>query len=220
MTDLLDEVKHDIKEEKELSFIKHFSKILITTMVVVVAGTGGWLWWSGYSKNESYKEGAELLQAIDSKRNGKFEETVAKLQQLFDNGKTSYSVLAGFEITSYRLYKKDYPGAIEILEKIANKAGTPKYYKDFALLNAYVLRHESKKDDAKTFMDNITKLSQETTTFNSSVDELLAALYINENNKEAAKNLLDKLAATPSTPLSIAERANLLLALGKVDTNK
>jgi len=220
MTDLLDEVKHDIKEERTLNFIKHFSKILISTMVVAVAVTGIWLWWNDYSKNESYKEGSELLQAIDSKRNGKFEETVTKLQTLFDNGKTNYAVLAGFEITSYKLFKKDYPGAIEMLEKIANKPDAPKYYRDFAQLNAYVLKHENKQDNTKAFMDNIVKLSHETKIFNSSVDELLATLYINDNNKEAAKNILDKLAAAPSTPLSIAERAHMLLALGKIDANK
>jgi hypothetical protein len=210
MVDLLDEVRADLKEEQTVSLLKKYGTFTVVIMGLVLFAMTGNLWWKSYQESRIHKEGGEFLISALKMRANKIDDAMNELKVLAHDGQTSYAVLANLNLASYQQAKKEYDKAAESYKSVMNHPKTPAVLAEYSELMYLKAKLSDSASNKQELLKHLTTFVQTKPTFKSSALEILAALQIELNLMQEAKESLDKLSTDTNIPPTMKTRVEQL----------
>lgn len=209
MVDLLDEVRDELKDERALQFIKQNGTFILILMVVSIFGVALKLWWNDYQENKAYQAGGEYMSAIMKMRAYKPDEASKKFEDLFATNNTNYGALAGLNAGSYAEFKKDFEKSYMIYKNISENSSYDKSLRDLSKYLELKAALAKNKENVATELENYSKEG----IYKFSALELLGTYYLQNGNKEKAKEAFNTIITDPETPPTLRKRVSTLLVM-------
>ncbi len=202
MNDILQEIKHDMAEEKyQKIFLQHGKKLIIGAVVILVAVSVKTVYWNIQEK-KSVEVGTLFVNAFDSSDASNYDAIIAKEQK-------GYSPLATLMKAGLLNSTEKYDEAAKTLDGLTTSS-YDKAFMDIAKIDkAYVLIQ--KKGDKEAILKLLDETSVEGAPFWPTAMELKASYLLSQGEKNKALPLFAQLAADTQIPATIQERAKNIL---------
>jgi len=205
--DIFDEAKESLKEERIQEFLNKNYKKMISIVAVFITALSLGVWWNQYSKETIYKDGGEYMMAVLKMRSYSPEEAISKFDKIKDN-KTVYSTMADLNIAAYNSFKNNNTAALESYKNITNSRSTPKPLNDLARLLEIKTALSLKGADQQAAISQLKDYIDSKPIFKASAQELLLAIYLEQNDLKNAKELFHTLVTDINVPRIIRERVS------------
>lgn len=209
LSDLMQEIKEELGQERLLKLWKNYGKLIIATIVLFICGVAGKTYWQYHTSYAYQSEGDNLYQAIGLDAIGRSEEAYAQYHTLFEQGHSQYSAIAGLKLAKHYLDEGKEEEAFQLYQALYENKSIPKEYRDLAgLIYASKLSPEKHQE----FTGLVEHLSEEGRPWRLSALELGALKEMRQQNTDKAKEYLTRILTTPSDNGKTHQRAREILA--------
>lgn len=215
---VLKEVDHELAEERQWSAFRKYGPAVIGAAAALVIGVGAWQAITAARVNTANKEAVQFAEAAEQLSEDA-EAGRNALDAIAKEGGSGYASLAKFRRAASFAADGDRAAAIETFSDIYNDGGTPKSMRELAQLRAAYL---SLQDGREIVLDHLGTLQNSDGPYKPYADEAAGIAALKAEDYETALSLFSGLAALPSTPPPLAQRAQEYLALavsGKAGVN-
>ncbi|CAG7591702.1 MAG: tetratricopeptide repeat protein [Candidatus Midichloria sp.] len=198
MTDILDSVIEDLKQEKIHTAMRRYGKFLILLIVLLLICGLLFNWWKAHKENLLHAEAAEYIKAhhflnkVTSQQ--MLQEGVGRLEKLLE-GNTVYATVAALNLANIHDAMGNFNKAAHIYGTIEGNKHVDQSLRAFSGL----MRIASYLRAEKITNEEGLKMLQErhrVPTFSYSRQLLEASLLIQDNKKDKARALLDNTRVT------------------------
>ncbi len=212
MVDIFDEVSDDLRAERAARLLRRYGGLLIIAAVAVLIGVGaqqGWTWYQSRQDQQAATAYIALTDKITAQGS-----TPASGQAAADA--KSLSDFAASAPAGYRSLARLRAGAGKttdaetIWNQIAADDGADPMLRDLA--NLLWAQHALGAAPNNVVADRLQPLTAPENPYHALAQETQALLYLNEGNIDSAKALFSQLAADPTAPDGVRNRADGLLA--------
>ncbi len=105
MSDIINEIKEAINQERMETFFKKYLPYLVGGAIIFITTFGAGLWYKHYTTNKIYKDGGEYISAINKIRAQNLDEGLKKFEDISKHD-SNYAALANFNLASYAIFNK------------------------------------------------------------------------------------------------------------------
>lgn len=204
MNDILNEIKHDIAEERYLKIFTEHGKKLIMAGVAIILLTAALTTYKNISESKSRESGALFLNAFDDPSPEKYDAVIAK-------GQKAYAPMAAL-IKAAQLSNQDKTDeAIKTLDEVANNTSYDQAFRDKAKIDkiSILIRKNGKKEDITRLLEDVTAAKA---PFRYTALELKGHYLLSIGDKKQALEVFTLLAKDEQTPSTLQDRAKHILA--------
>lgn len=203
--DIFDEAKESLKEEKIQEFLnKNYKNIVLIIAIFIVSLSLG-VWWNQHSKEQIYQDGGNYMMAILKMRSYNPEDAILKFNEVKEN-RSIYSKMSDLNIAAYNSFKNNHDIALKHYKSIANDRSTPKAMNDLAELLSIKTALSFENPDLASAEENLKSYVNKNPIFKASAQELLLAIYIEQNKIDDAKEIHNELVTDINIPRAIRTR--------------
>ncbi|WP_375326378.1 DUF2659 family protein [Candidatus Tisiphia endosymbiont of Nemotelus uliginosus] len=213
MTDILEEILNDHKEQKRLYYFRKLLPIVIVFVVITVIIMGINNWYNDKAIRNNQEMGDILVKNMAS-TNG--ELTIKTLEQLVAMSNNKIQELAVIEQIGLEIKRNNWPQVDNLLHNAINN----KHYDELTTAYARLIWISLNIDKISLSDIHIKELEEHLNYFNNidkpfygTANLLKAHWYIKRGAEGLAVNILTSLISLEELTLSIKEQANALLAL-------
>lgn len=210
MSDLIDEIREDMKEERYAELWKRYGNFAIGGAIGIIAITAAFVWF-GSHKQSSTEEVASHYYAIsyDIAKKPK-EEVLQQLQDMYEEDKGSFSALAGLKRASLLKNNDRVSEAVSLYGEIAEDSSLPEEFQLLAELIyvSYKVDGDIKAVNEEDLEKRFERLTGDKSPWKFHAKEQQAILALKLGDKEKAATLYQDIMSDFSAPASIRERAS------------
>lgn len=217
MNEFFREVDEEFRREKAMAFWKRWGGVFLALAVLVVAGVGGWRYWEYIETQRAHEASAQLFEAQQMISEGNRDSGIAMLEELADNQRGGFPLLARFRIAA-ALGEQSASRGAEAFDELASDMSVPESMRDLAILRAAMLRLDT---DPAAAAATLEELAVPDNAYRHSAREALGLAALRRGNYDEAGRWFDELAADPDTPSGLRGRLEIysaLVAAGPVET--
>ena len=211
MSDIFQEVDEELREEKYKSIWRKYKYYVVGGLIIFILGIAINAFWKDYSLKEINNRSEKFFEAIETAQEDKA-GAITLLEEFAKKEKNAeYNVLiAKFTEAAIRRSEKDFNGALEIYEILANNK-ISNFYADYAKLSSVeMLFALNNKKDARTKLDEIVASSSELKFI---AMEYLGYLEVNEGNISKARTIFKNLVEEAGVSVNMKNRSNEVLSI-------
>lgn len=209
MTDIFHEVEEDLRRDRLNKVWTRYGAVFLTIAVLVVAATGGYVWWQG-RQQANRDNAAETFAAADSlAASGDLEGALKAYTEIAAQGEDGYPTLALFRQASLLAAKNDVQGALAIYDKIASGAADDRL-KALAQIRAAFLVSDT--EDPTVLKSRVSAFVGDDNPWRFEARELIAYAEFRGRNETAAADAYAKIAADQAAPATMRARAEKMVA--------
>jgi hypothetical protein len=209
----LREVDEEVRRDQLSSLWKRWGALIITFVVLLLAGLGGWLWWQDQQQKAAGVSGEQLVQAIDKMSVGDNQAARPLLEELRKTGRNAYPALARFMQAADQAAVGEDDKAAVTLEALAADASVSQPLRDAALIKFVRLRFDAL--EPADIVTRLKPLAVPGAPWFGLAGEMSAMAHLKAGAPEQAKPLLIAMAKDESLPQTLRNRvAQLALTLG------
>ncbi|MDG1436575.1 MAG: DUF2659 family protein [Rickettsiaceae bacterium] len=117
MSDILDEVLNDAKDEKRLMLFRKSLPLIIVVTCIIAIFIGGYSWYQNKTNNNNRKMGDKLVTIV-SGYYGDNDKTMAALEELVQNSNNKQEELSALKLVNRLMVEKKSIAAMEKLQQI------------------------------------------------------------------------------------------------------
>ncbi|MGI4852309.1 MAG: hypothetical protein ACRYGR_10265 [Janthinobacterium lividum] len=207
MSDFIEEIKEDVKIERFINFIKLYSNYIIAIILIVLIGTGGYLFWESRVEKVRLQEAATFEQAQRVASEGKTADALKILgsleSQVSQGSPQGYKVLALFQQALLDSVPSSEKSKIYL--DIANDGKIESKFRELAVI---LWGYENiDQEDLTALQRKISPLADGKSPWRDSANELLALIDIRAGNTKNALQRLKYLISNEDTTPGIRRRA-------------
>lgn len=212
MSDLLTEIKEDIKNEKFALLWKQYGNYIIICAILVVIFTAANTWWQSHMRAKYEENGNELYNAINLESQGNDKAAIEKYDEIMKYSSSSYYALAAIKKAALQNKEGNKKDAIDTYKQVKDKAGIPEELKDLAeLLYIYNLINDGVATGE--IEGQLEKISKEGKPYRFSAMELFAYKKFESGDSAKAKEFFQKIVSDNTAPEGIKTRSSEMLAI-------
>lgn len=206
----LKEVDDELRREQITSFFTRYGWLIIGAAVLILAGVGGWLWWSGRQVAAREATGENLVAAMDRLEGGNQGRTAAapQIASLAQSEIEGYRVAALFARATSEAEGGRIPAAVATLRSISDNQANDQVYRDAALVRRTQLEFDTLPP--QEVISRLGPLSQAGNAWLGSAGELVGAAHLKMNRPDLAGPVFVRIAQDPNVPDPIKSRAALM----------
>ncbi len=212
MSDIIDEIKDDLKEERYAHLWNRYGNFAIGAAIGVVVITAAVVWFSGKREGTQAEQGARYYEISYNVNNEQKEETLSALEEMYRQDQSNFSVLAGLK--KARLLSRDgrEEEASALYRDISDNSDAPKEMRALASLFyvSYKVNGEIKSLDEDDINERLTNLVENPSPWQFLAKEQQALLALRLGDKEKASALFEEIANDFTAPASLRERAQII----------
>ena len=207
---LLREVEEELRRERLEKIWKQYGTYIIAGAAVIVLGVLGFKFWESHRLAAAQDTGAryeEALLLVNEKKDGSAEK---EFEKIAGDGAGGYRSLAQLQLGGSLAKQGKKADALATYETLANDATADQMLREFAKLQAAGLRLG--EADFTEMENRLTPLMADSIPWRYSARELLGLAAYKAGKTTEARTLLTPLFIDQSTPQSISERAQIVMA--------
>ena len=207
MSELLHEIKDDIKSERMAALWKKHGTTIIGCAVAVVLGVSVSAGWSTYTLSQQEASNRAFAEAFALYAEGDFEKAgegfgYPRSESELTDG---YAVVAALMEADALVQVGDLQAALDLYAWLGGRSDVSEELRALAALHVQTLRLNMDGDgDASVAMDDAS-------AFEISVKELQALAALKRGDRDAAVTLYTELVQDEAVPVSLKERAQVVL---------
>lgn len=208
---LAKEVDAELKNDQIKAFWKKYRFLLIgLAALAIVIAIGFELYQSWWTKTR-LSESDQFETAAVLSYQGQYDTALKNLTDLSENGKTDYRYLADLKRAAILIQKNENETAFNLLNALISNKNAPEEFKSIAQLS--LAGHQIDIQKPEDIQIQLQPLLNESNPFYGSAAELMAIIYLKQNNQDAAKNILNQALQSTSVPLNVKQRLSELLSV-------
>ncbi len=213
MPDIFDEVEEDLRAERARAFGLRFAGTGIALFVLILAGTGGYVYWK-QSRQDAANAVANrfITAAADADRATKGTAdaalagpAAATLANIAATGPEGYRVLARLRLGALQWQTGQHPQAIATWQAISDDASAPKLMADLATLTS--AQHQLDSADPAPLKNRLQALTSTGNPWRPMAEQLLALLDVRTGNTHEAATIMQRLTTDPMAPEDMRQMA-------------
>jgi hypothetical protein len=207
---LLREVEEELRRERLEKIWKEYGTYVLAAAVAVVFGVLGFKYWESHRLAAAQESGAryeDALILLNDKKDGSAEK---EFEKIASDGAGGYRSLAQLQLAGALAKQGKKAEALSTYEALANEEGADPLLREFAKLQAAGLRLG--EADFTEIENRLTPLMADNSPWRYSARELLGLAAYKAGKTTEARTLLTPLFIDQSTPQSISERAQIVMA--------
>ncbi len=205
---LLRELEDEHRRAQLEKLWKAYAPYALGVAIAIVAGVGGFKVWQNYATGRAEAMGARYEQAMRLSETGKADEARAALTAISQSG-TGYAALARLQAAAADVKAGRKTEAVATYDLIAAENGFDQMLRDFARLQAAILRAGAA--DWTEMQNRLNDLVRDGNPWRFSARELWAVAAIKAARPDEARRSLEQLLADRNTPPSIGQRAQIMM---------
>jgi hypothetical protein len=208
----LKEVDDELRREQLTNFFTRYGWWIIGGVVLILAGVGGWLWWSGHQAQERETAGETLVAAVSQLNGGTRGAAAAKPQidALAGNSIEGYRAAALFARAAAQAQSGDNRAAIGTLRGIEGDQGLDQLYRDAALIRRTQLEYDALQP--QEVIRRLGSMATGDSAWASAAGELVGAAHLKMNRPDLAGPVFVHVARDESAPASLRQRSSMMAA--------
>ncbi len=199
-----------MRRERLKKLWDRYSVLIISAVVLIVAGVGGWRGYDYLETKKAQDAGAAFEAAVTLSDDNKPAEAEAAFNKIVAEGPKGYRTLARLRAAAESA-KRDPKAAAQFFDAIAADSSVGVVEQDLAKVRAAGLLMESLS--FPDMMQRLEPVAAAGRTYRHTARELLALSAWRNNDTTATRQWLDAIAADAQTPPSMRSRAEALQAL-------
>ena len=214
MPDIFDEIDEDLRADRARKLLARYGSVLVGGAVLIVAATGGWKAWQWRQAGETERVATAYLaasHAADAPA-GPPERLAAEsdLGKVAAESSGGYRALARLREAALKADGGDLAGALALWDAVAGDSGADRVLRDVATLQWAL--HQIDNGNPAQVEARLKPLTDPGNPLHAMAEEAQALLALRQDNKDAARDLLKRLAQDTTAPEGVRGRANGLLA--------
>ncbi len=207
MSDLIEEIKEDVKVEKIIIFFKRYANHLIALILIAGVGAGGYLFWQNQKEKERLAQSGLFFQAQKAASEGHDQEARQFLSQLA-SGKTTSSTQGYSALALFQQALLDSTSPEDKRRLYLEIADNTKIDAKFRDLGVILWAYEGiDQEDVTALHRKLVPLTQGKSPWHDSAQELLALTDIRAGETKNALQRLKYLLSNEETTPGIRRRA-------------
>jgi len=209
-----EEVSEELKQDRYAQLWKKYGRYFVGLAVVVVLAVAGYQYWQSERVRARETASERFTAALALVKDGKHKEAATAFAALGQDGAKGYAALARLQQAAQTIKAGDRPGAMLVLEQLANDDAVDPLFREIAVIH-WAYAGLDVADPAK-LSDRLKPLTAKDNPWRHVALEL-SALYAERAGRRAdAIQILTELEKDKDAPQGIRGRAKELLAvLGK-----
>ena len=213
----LKEVDDELRRAQITNFFTRYGLWIITAVVLILGGVGGWIWWSGRQSAERETAGETLITAMSQVEAGNQSAIAAQAQlnTLAQDDIEGYRAGALFARATVQAQAGNVPAAVATLRAIGDDQTLDQVYRDAALIRRTQLEFDSLQP--QEVIRRLTPLATGNGAWAGAAGEMVGAAHLKMNRPDLAGPVFVRIARDAKAPSSLRERASLLAASLGVD---
>jgi hypothetical protein len=201
----LREVDENLRRDQLQDIARKYGKWIIAGVVLLLAATGGWIYWQDRQEKAAAEQSETLAQIYTDIGTGKLAAVPPRLDALV--GQTSGALRASAMLTgaAVAVEQNDRPQAIAKFREITGDDDLPQAYRDLALVRSTTLEFDALRPEQ--VVARLEPLTKPGNPWFGSAGELTAMAFIKQGRKLEAGRLFAAIAADQQVPESIRARS-------------
>ena len=215
---LLREVEEELRRERLEKIWKQYGTYIVAAAAAIVFGVLGFKYWENSRLAAAQDSGAryeEAMRLVNDKKEGSAEKEFGKIAV---DGAGGYRALAQLQLAGSLSKQGKKAEAVATYEALVNDNSADATLRDFARLQAAGLRIG--EADFTEIENRLNPLMSDASPWRFSARELLGLAAFKAGKSNEARTILTPLFVDQSTPQSITERAQIVMAeiaAGEID---
>ena len=202
------EVDEEIQQERLSLFWKKYSWLVYTLIILILACVLGFESYSSWRTKIRLAESNLFEKSVLLSNNGHTEKAVSGFEELSNNGKTGYRVLAQLEWADLSAQKGEKEKAIDLLKKAVQSTETSDPLHQITVLS--LVSYQLDEADPAALLETLQPVLEDT-YFQGLATELAVVLLKKQNKQDEAENLIQKALQNDHLAPTTKTRLNSLL---------
>jgi hypothetical protein len=220
MSDIFREVDEDLRRDRLEQIWKRYGAAIVGAVLVIVAGTAGFVAWRNHQHTEAETETAQLADALRLAGNsagqgnntgGDPKAAADALSAFAGQSGMGPGTLARFFEAGLRAREGDTAAAVKIYDDLTQSAKLEPAYRDLATVLSVM--HQVQTGDPGQLTARLQPLTADSNPWRHSARELTALLALRSGDKATAGKLFAQIQNDPAAPSGVRSRATELAAL-------
>jgi hypothetical protein len=200
------EVDENLRRDQARDFFKTYGNWLIAGVVLLLAISGGLIWWNQHQTQRRGEQVEQLAQVYKDIGSGNVNKAGPQLDNLSQSGSKAIRASAEFTRAALALQQNDTKQAEATYKDIAEDSGLPRPYRDAALVRQTALEFDSlKPDDVIARLAPLTKSGE---PWFGTAGEMTALAMLKQGKNQQAAQLFAAIAKDKNAPETIRARAS------------
>lgn len=197
------EVTEDVRRDKLFAMFRKYGWIAAVVILALVGGTAYSEWSKSQAAEAAQARGDAVLDALALEDEAVLNETLSNLAAAED-ASVAERLLAA---------RPETDNAQALLEGLANDSDQPAYISDLARLKLALLPDALSGEDRVAVLQDLAQPGQ---LYRNPATEILVGVYLQQDNREAALQLMQDHIQDAETPSAQAQRfLELIVAMGE-----
>ena len=205
------EVEDELRSDQLQKFWERFKFLIIGGAIAIVVATAGYRYWLHYTESVAAASGTRFQEAIDLSGEGKYDEAIAALEALVEDGSGQYPALAKMRLAAEFIGKDEPLKAVEAFDSLANDTTFDETLRDIAKLRSGLLLVDHGTYDQVA--DRLESMAETGKEFRHSSREGLGLAAWKAGNYEDALSWFTAIQADVGAPQGIRQRTAIMLEL-------
>ena len=201
----LREVDEELRKERLNRIFTRYGWLILAGIVLLLAAIGGYIWWQHRQEVEAAKQGAALLEALDSAESGNANAAAPKIAELAQSDIEGYRAAALFARATAEADAGNQTAAIATLRSVADNEDFAEPYRNAALVRQTMLEFDSLQPQA--VVQRLGPLARPGQPWFGTAGEMVGIAYLKMRQPDRAGPLFAQIGRDETVPGSIRTRA-------------
>ena len=208
----LKEVDDELRREQITNFFTRYGWWIIGGVALILAGVGGYLWWSGRQAQARENAGESMVAAVSQLSGGTRGAAAARPQidALAGSSIEGYRASALFARAASQAQAGDNRGAIATLRGIEGDQGLDQVYRDAAMIRRTQLEFDSLQP--AEVIRRLGTIANGDSAWAGAAGEMVGAAHLKMNRPDLAGPAFVRVARDENAPETMRQRASMMAA--------
>lgn len=209
VSDLFREVDEELRRDRAVELWKRYGSYVLGAAVALVVGTGAYVAWRDYNRNQAEMFGERFFAAASqSSQSGG--DKAATFDEFARSAPSGYAALARLREAALRAEAGDADAALKIYDQLADDGGAPQEFRDVAKLLAAL--HRVARIEPGELDRQLAPLRASDSPWRFSAMEIAALAVARAGDAGKARELYAQIADDPAAPAGLRARAAEMIA--------
>ena len=204
MSDIIKEVKEELRRERNQRSIRKISMIFVTVAIVSVVVVAGMSWSKSQQKAKNIESSNKYYAIAD------VSTAEARLKDIITTANNGYRDMSYLKLAGLHLFNKDYQDALDIYDTVVKNTNIDILYRHIAQIRAINIVVNYGIDTA-SIETRLSAISPEHAFYYSSVESRINYL-LSQNKVLEARNAIDEAVKDISMPVGMSARLKKIAA--------